>query len=165
MHCTSSWIKSNLLQTNHAPEQRDDAIGWLACFVVCVKLQLRGDHKLNYDEVAGFITPDRLADLDKTNHKCLNLAANIRHSLKKAFLVTSDSPIATSVTYNSERSQMEKYINDLILLMGGLERVKATPLPIVYVTHLRTFLMVYLLSIPYLYGHVWGLGTIPAGKL
>merc|ERR1712038_1271281 len=52
-----------------------------------------------------------------------------------------------------------------IKLMGGLERVKSTPLPIVFVTHLRTFLMVYLLSMPYLYGHLWGWGTVPAISL
>jgi putative membrane protein len=57
---------------------------------------------------------------------------------------------------------MENKIDVIILEFGGLERVKGTPLPIVYVAHLRLFLLGYLLSLPYVYGHTWGWFTIPA---
>ena len=44
---------------------------------------------------------------------------------------------------------------------GGMERIKATPLPLVYVAHLRTFLMIALILLPYVLGPSWGWGTIP----
>jgi putative membrane protein len=100
-----------------------------------------------------------------TNHPYLYLIANIRHSINHALKITAETPTSLSIAYASEMRLMEKHLNNLILLMGGLERVRATPLPIVFVTHLRTFLMVYLLSMPYLYGHLWGWGTIPAASI
>merc|ERR1719223_1907670 len=60
---------------------------------------------------------------------------------------------------------MEHCIHKLVEEMGGLERVRSTPLPIIFVTHLRTFLLGYLLSLPYFYGQLWGWGTIPAVAL
>lgn len=153
---------------NHSPEHRDDAISSLASFLVSVKQHLRNDKTFDCDEVAGFINPKRrfeLANLDTKSHPCLYLAANLRHSLKKAFTVTINTPTTISVTFNSEIRMMEKHVDNLIYNLGGLERVKATPLPIVYVTHLRTFLMLYLLSMPYLHGHLWGFATIPIVSL
>ncbi len=79
--------------------------------------------------------------------------------------MTDQITTAQSIAFTSEFRSMEKSIDKLIGLMGGLERVKSTPLPIVFVTHLRTFLMLYLLSMPYLYGHLWGWGVIPAISL
>lgn len=156
-------LTSSLLEhTNHAPKHRDDAISWLACFVISIKQLLRDDTSFDSDEVAGFISPQRLIHLKEQDHKGLYLAGNLRHSLKNAFQITDTTPVPLSVAYTSEMRLMDSQINDLIVQMGGLERVRSTPLPIIYVTHLRTFLMVYLLSMPYMYGHLWGFGTIPA---
>ena len=154
---------------NHSPEHRDEAISWVACFLISVKQHLRNDKTFDFNEVTGFIINPKqhfeLTKLESKNHPCLYLAANIRHSLKKAFTVTIHTPTTISVTYNSELRMMEKHVCNLIYNLGGLERVKATPLPIVYVTHLRTFLMLYLLSMPYLHGHLWGFATIPIVSL
>ena len=57
---------------------------------------------------------------------------------------------------------MEKDIAALIDHCGTMERIKATRLPIAYVSHLRTFLMGYILSLPFVYEGYWGWGTIPA---
>merc|ERR1712038_883138 len=40
-----------LEHTHHAPEQRDDAISWIACFLIAVKQHLRGDKSFHCDEV------------------------------------------------------------------------------------------------------------------
>jgi predicted membrane chloride channel (bestrophin family) len=57
---------------------------------------------------------------------------------------------------------LEVHIDELVGQTGGMERVKATPLPIVYVSHLRTFLLGYLLFMPMVYISHWQWGTIPA---
>ena len=151
---------------DHAPKHRDDAISWLAAFIIAVKQHLREDDKtFNNQEAAGFVTPEQTISLKTVNHPCLYIAANIRHSIKQAYPINNDTLPAISMAYTSEMRMMEKYVDELINLMGGLERVKSTPLPIVFVTHLRTFLMVYLLSMPYIYAPLWGLGTIPAVSL
>ena len=53
-------------------------------------------------------------------------------------------------------------VDDLIDHCGTMERIRGTRLPIVYVSHLRTFLLGYLLSLPFVYVTFWGWGTIPA---
>ena len=131
-------------------------------FIISVKQHLRGEKSFDAEEVAGFISPHKISNIHTVNHPCLYTASNIRHALTNAFHITAETSISLSVEYTSNLRLMEKRIDNLIGLMGGLERVKSTPLPIVFVTHLRTFLMVYLLSMPYLYGHLWGWGTIPA---
>jgi putative membrane protein len=56
---------------------------------------------------------------------------------------------------------MEASVDKLIEDVGGMERIRSTPVPIAYVSHLRTFLIFYLLSLPYLWENVWGWATIP----
>lgn len=130
-----------------------------------MKQHLRGEKSFQSDEIAGFQIPEKIHTLQHVNHPCLFIAANIRHALKRAFSLDDNASPSKTIVYASHLKYMEKYIDSLINLMGGLERVKSTPLPIVFVTHLRTFLMVYLLSMPYLYGHLWGFGTIPGVSL
>ena len=57
---------------------------------------------------------------------------------------------------------MRMHIDVLVDVAGAMERIKATRLPIVYVAHLRTFLLVYILSMPFVYVSVWGVGVVPA---
>ena len=57
---------------------------------------------------------------------------------------------------------MEKDIAALIDHCGTMERIKATRLPIAYVSHLRTILMGFVLCLPFVYEGYWGWGTIPA---
>ena len=42
---------------------------------------------------------------------------------------------------------MEQNINELLEQLGGMEKVRTTPLPLVYVTQLRTVLLLYLLTL------------------
>tara|TARA_B000000441_G_C21494566_1_gene205825 strand:- start:23 stop:589 length:567 start_codon:yes stop_codon:yes gene_type:complete len=57
---------------------------------------------------------------------------------------------------------LEKDIAVLIDNLGTMERIKATRLPIAYVSHLRTILMGFVLCLPFVYEGYWGWGTIPA---
>jgi hypothetical protein len=62
---------------------------------------------------------------------------------------------------NNLFNNFENQLNEMIMLSGGMERIRSTPLPMVYVSHLRTFLLVTLLSFPYIFGSNLGWGTIP----
>jgi hypothetical protein len=59
-------------------------------------------------------------------------------------------------------SSLVRHVDALVDLCGTMERIRGTRLPIAYVAHLRTFLVLYLLSLPFVYVSYWGWGTIPA---
>ena len=60
-------------------------------------------------------------------------------------------------------ARMTSRIDALVGHCGAQERIRATRLTIVYVTHLRTFLMGYLLSLPFVFVRDWGWGNRPRG--
>ena len=148
---------------DHEPECRDLAIAWVAAHAIALKEHMRdNDGCFEYEEIVGFLSPEQFKCVASSTHPCLYAATEIRHALKRAFTVSADTPAALGASYSSEMRLMEKSLDALIQNMGGLERVRSTPLPITFVSHLRTFIMFYLLSLPYLYGHTWGYGTIPS---
>jgi len=150
-----------LLKTNHDPVHRDQAIGWLAGLVVSAKQYIRNDKLLSNDELSGFLTPHQVESLSSSAHPCLEACAELRHALKLAFRITSETPFGVAAAFSSEMRLMEQSLYVLIDEMGGLERVRSSPLPLVFVTHLRTFLFIYLLSLPYMYAQQWGWATVP----
>ena len=135
---------------------------WLGGLVVSAKFHLRGDSVFLADELSGFLKNTQINNMSKSRHPCLYAADELRNAMNKCFLISPDTSDGIAASYSSIMRYMETSLDLIICEMGGLERVKSTPLPIVYVTHLRTFLLVYLLSLPYVYGHTWGWGTIPA---
>ena len=156
-------VSGALAHMDHAPENRDQAIRWIGAFVICVKQNIRDRiGEISDDELAGFLATEDISPLRQSAHPGLYAASEIRHEMKLAFHVCPETSAAMGAALSAERILLEQTLNRMIGNMGGLERVKATPLPIVYVAHLRTFLLFYLLSIPLLYGDSWGWGTIPA---
>ena len=148
---------------NHEPECRDNAIGWVVGHAIALKEDMReSDAHFEYEEMVGFLSPEQFKCLASSKHPCLYALTELRFALKTAFTVSADTPAALGFSYTSEMRMMEQSMDALQLNMGGLERVRSTPLPIMFVAHLRTFMMLYLLSLPYLYGHTWGYGTIPS---
>jgi len=150
-----------MTHTNHAPRNRDRAISWLGGFLIAVKQHMRKEKNFDYDELAGFLDKNEVNRLASSSHPCLHATSEIRYELSQAFKITNDTPSGLGIAYSSVLRMMEKSIHVLIDKMGGLERVSSTPLPIVYVTHLRTFLLTYLLTLPWVHGHQWGWATIP----
>lgn len=126
-----------------------------------MKQHIRDEKSIPVEELDGFLTTSDIFSLSTSNHYCLDASAELRHALNMAFRVTADTPAGLGVSLSSVMRQMDNSINKLIAHMGGLERVKSTPLPIIYVTHLRTYLFLYLISLPYTYGHQWEWATIP----
>ena len=78
---------------------------------------------------------------------------------------SNDCNAARSIALSQFRTQqlvsLEQQLNVLIDEVGALERIKATPLPLVYVTHLRTWLMLFLLTLPYFWEASLGYAMIP----
>ena len=150
-----------LVHGGHDPVHRDHAIRWTAAFALAVMEFLRGCQEMDCNLFEGILTSDEVAVLQEQSHPPLFAAEQIRHFLKCLFCVTESTPAALSIAYSQQMATMEEQWTDMLDQCGGMERIKATPLPIVYVSHLRTFLILSLLLYPYVWGHEWGWSTIP----
>ena len=75
--------------------------------------------------------------------------------------MTAETPLALSMAWSQQLAMLEEQWTIMLDKCGGMARIKGTPLPIVYVSHLRTFLVISLLLYPYVWGREWGWGTIP----
>lgn len=167
-------LTSGLLEHVTPSRERDSAIKWTCAFMIASKTLLRGETTTGIgnsrqfdDELAGILETDDLVRLkkciEKGHHPGLFAAAEIRHAVKRGLgPVGEETPVSLAVSRESRMRMFESSIGSLIANVGGMERVRSTPLPVVYVTHLRTFLFVFLFFMPYIYGHLWGWATIPA---
>ena len=172
-------LTSEILEhVQHAPENRDNAIRWICAFCIMVKYHLRipdrdtagnENNKKNYDlkELEGILTDKQIHELVNNedsslyDHPGLYCMSECRHVLKKALKIDENTPIGLASAYSSEMRRLEIGLHSLIAQVGGMERVKATPLPLAYITHMRTILFVHFLALPYLKALEWGWATMP----
>jgi len=147
------------------PKERDMATAWVCGFVIASKDFLGGYKAMKFEQLAGILNNEQIEALQnqlvKGNHPALFAASELRHVLRDATRVYPDTPTSLAIAYTSEMKHYERYVHSLITMVGGMERVRATPLPIVYVTHLRTFLFIFLMVMPYIYGNAWDWWCIP----
>jgi putative membrane protein len=150
-----------LCHGNHNPIHRDRTIQWIGAFAVCAMEFLRGIKTLNPNLFAGILSKDELRKLEKSRHPPLYAIDQIRLNAKEVFRVDAETPLALAHAWTQQLDTLEKELNVMMDCCGGMERIRATPLPLVYVAHLRTFLMIALILLPYVLGPSWGWGTIP----
>lgn len=161
------FVSSALEHTDHDPERRDSAIRWVGAFLIAVKQFVRDEQEISRDELAGFLTDDEdLRRLSSASHPALYAATEIRRAVALAFAVTENDSPALSTSRCFRLKSLERSIESFVAQVGGMERIRATPLPMVYLTHLRTFLFFYLASLPYLHAEAWGSwATVPTTAL
>ena len=152
-----------LIHGNHDPSNRDDAIRWIAVFSLMTMHYMRGVpvHDAPPDLLKGVIGYDELSELESIAHPPVHAGDRIRWHLMQLFQVDNNISTGEAHARVQQLATMEQQLNNLILNMGALERIRATPLPMVYVTHLRTFLLVFLLALPYIWGGNLGYSVIP----
>jgi len=154
-------VASAMEYMQHSPELRDQLVAWTLGFAVASKQLLRKDVTINLHELAGILSPDQVERMSSAKHPPLYAAGMARHVICRALRVNHEISSGEATSHSLNRQMLENNVTTLIQNIGGMERVSSTPLPLVYVAHLRTFLMIYLLSIPYLYGSSWHYWTIP----
>ena len=110
-------------------------------------------------ELAGFLKRSELDALENADHAPLFVASQIRYYLRKALKVDASVSIAEAHARTIHMNYMENLIDKLIEQISAMERIRSTPLPVVYTSHLRTFLFVYMLFLPYIYVREWGWAT------
>jgi putative membrane protein len=155
-----SLVGGVLAHCDHDHKHRDEVIRWVAAFSVALTHFMRRVPQ-DYGTFLGILNHDEIEQLGTMVHPPLFVAQRIRGNLAKVFYSSENSSIAIAHGRSQRLAYLEKELDTLILQMGALERIQATPLPLVYVTHLRTFLLCFLLAIPYVWQSTLGYGTIP----
>lgn len=125
-------------------------------FVVGCKQLLHGT-AMDANELSGVLSAGEVRMMEAAKHMPLFASSAIRTSLLVA--LGPGEPIEAAIYRSSVRDAMERQVDLLVSLIGMMERIKSTPLPLVYVSHLRTSLLLYLLLMPVLFVASWGWGT------
>lgn len=181
-------ITSGVLLSPHSSQQqsynrqdREETVRWTAAYCVSVMEFLRSCPVFNRDLFAGILNDPQVTLLEEQAHPPLFAAQQIRYYLRRALLDldsnksvafgnTTTAPMSplwmtTALASTEQLAILEKEWTVLLDQCGAMERIRATRLPIVYVTHLRTFLFMALLLYPYVWGDIWGWSTIPIVSL
>jgi len=147
---------------DHDVRNRDEALRWIMAFVIATMEFLRNIKDLPKDNFAGILSHGEVEKLASNSHPPIYALDKARSYVNKIFPVDADTPLPVAQLYTQRSNSLEVQINGMLECCGGLERIRGTPLPMVYVAHLRTFLMLALLFFPYVWGPTWRWATIPA---
>ena len=158
---TRTLVSGLVIHGPHDPVARDHAIRWTAAYPLCVMEFLRGCDELHDNLFAGILNASEKKILEQQSHPPLYAAHQIHYFLVKLLTPKTDTPQAVATAQGHQLATLEQQWNVLLDQCGAMERIKATPLPIVYVSHLRTFLLMALLLYPYVWGSEWKWSTIP----
>jgi ion channel-forming bestrophin family protein len=158
---TRSFVGGVIVHGDHDRVSRDETIRWVAAFSVATMEFLRGEKELRIENYAGILVESEVNDLHAQIHPPMFAADKARYHLKQVFNVKNAPNAHYAFAWSQEMNSLENQLNTMIHCGGGLERIKSTPLPIVYVSHLRTFLLINLILFPWVFGPTWGWMTIP----
>ncbi len=160
-HNTRNLISGILMYCGHTQRNRDMTIRWGAAFCVATMHFIRSEHDYNSDELFGILTPDQIIKMQDSDHAPLYVASMVRFHLKSAFKINSKTPPHLAHAYAIQLNSLERLVSEMVSQVSGMEKIKSTPLPIAYVTHLRTILFLYCLLLPYVWVEDWGWATAP----
>lgn len=151
-----------LVHGAHDMTKRDEALRWLAALALTVKAHIRGETvSATKETFTGILSSDDLKRIDANQNKALFVEEELRNKIDQIFVISDEqSSISQSIMYAQHFHIIMLHLDDIVEAVGGLERIKGTPLPMVYVSHLRTFLMLNLNLFPYVWGPLWGWATI-----
>ena len=131
-----------------APEEVDEIIRWFVGFIVATKCWLRVE-PVHAAQLAGILGANEIEEMHaKAKHVHLYCANRIRSAVARALLMeektaADPSPRRVATLHPHHAAEVLRALRthlDVVVDMGGaMERIKATRLPVVYVTHLRTF--------------------------
>ena len=159
-HLTRNLVGKLLMYGSHDIKNRDAAIQWGSIFCLASKYFIRSQKDYKEDEFAGFLDQNQVKRLEGANHAALLSASMCRFHLQKLFPVDENTPVGMAHLNVIRMQEIEDIVARMVEQVSGMEKIRSTPLPIVYVTHLRTFLFVYLMVMPYSWVTEWSWSTI-----
>jgi putative membrane protein len=145
----------------HDRYNREEALRWLAALPLTIMFHIRSERTSDSPSCyKGVLSEEGLQRIDLNENKMLFVGEEVRHYLNKIFQVDAHTPVPLALTRSQHLHRLSLMLDDLLDAGGGMERIRGTPLPMVYVSHLRTFLLLQLNLFPYVWGPSWGWATI-----
>lgn len=137
----------------HDRRARDDLCRWVAVFPAATRNYIRAEAPDQTRELAGVLSPVEAAALRRATMQPLLCLDRMRKAALDAARSSREDPGAVG---GPALRSIEENICTLTGAMGAMERINSTPLPFAYVSHLRTFLLLYLLGMPVALHSSWG---------
>lgn len=169
IHCRDLAMSSNAALGKRHPETRDALCEVAVAFPIAFMLHMWGDHASRataFETMTDGVIADpatRLAII-MAAHRPLALIQYAQAILHDA-IFSAQADATTSAPSDGPSGHMYRMLLDSIrgmgVPLGGCERIQGTPLPFVYVAHLRSFLLVVLCAVPVVYGCEWRWATLP----
>jgi len=116
----------------------DLMVRYVIAATVATRCHLRNT-SIDQDMLAGVLTPAQVQQMNTYSNMPLFATMVVRRGLSQAIKEGSVAPVQVS---------MENTLGRLETAIGEAERM-LTPMPFVYVSHLRSFLVLYLLALPF----------------
>ena len=158
----SRYLSSGILvHGSHRPVERERALRWICAFAIATMQYIRSSEYIPPESLDGILTEDSIIKMQNSVHPPMYAAHQLRDALNKIFLVSAETPLSLAYAWTQQMSLLEQSLNRIMDQEGAMERIRSSPLPLVYVTHLRTFLLFFLMALPYIWEHAWGWATIP----
>ena len=126
---------------------------WVVVFPIAAKNYLRsegGDPK----ELDGLLSSGEVDELFQAPNQCLYVLDTMR-GLSASWAAKAVNNGACAEVVAQVFGALTRQIDLLTGTFGGMERINNTPLPFVYVSHLRTSLTVYLTLVPIVFAPIW----------
>jgi putative membrane protein len=118
---------------------RQRLIKLLAAYPILMKQRLRNEKDLS--EIAELISETDYQQLEQSKHLPFTLQILIAQTLHQAYQKEMIIPEQLRICDTS--------LTEMTSALGACERIKNTPLPIAYVLHLKRFLYLFCLSLPF----------------
>lgn len=126
---------------------------WLAAYVISLKTSLRFDEDIS--ELQGAMSPQEYKELQAV--PCKHRPLFCVQKLTEIWIHCDKNKIDAS-TYTQE---CVYYQDALVRYISNMHRIRDTPIPFAYLAHLRTFLILWLLQLPFVYLTTLEYITIP----
>ena len=169
VHCRDLAITASTGMAE-SPQIRDRLCEIAVAFPVAFMLHIWGEPLDRADAfesmLEGVFDKELMAAMRTTTHRPLALiqyAQSLLNEWKVGRLreASTAQAMPRAVLDAPLYTELLKTIRGFGPAVGGCERVQGTPLPFAYVVHLRSFLLLVLCGIPFVYSCEWRFATIP----
>lgn len=137
------------------PELVGRVCRWSIAFAVAIKRHLRAERQL--PELADVLSPVEIEAVIRADHMVLFVCEQLGAALEAAR--------ASGVISDFICMELDRDIFDLESTLGMAERILTTKMPFAYIVHLRTFLGIWLLALPFVAVVFLGWGGIAASLI
>mmetsp|Transcript_7096 Transcript_7096/g.20581 ORF Transcript_7096/g.20581 Transcript_7096/m.20581 type:complete len:225 (+) Transcript_7096:786-1460(+) len=143
----------------HDPSRYQRVVLCTIGFAYAVKQNLRG-LKLNKDEMEGLFEDEELDLMNKVEHIPMLMVDEIRRWLKAELIDQGPRGSHVATSYNWDLA-IGQDIAALVNALGGCERIAKTPMPFGYLSQLRIFMIIWIVTWPFALSADYGWYTIP----